>query len=371
MRSQVAPNRFWSPWRLAAALPIGGLLIAALFNTKAATVKERPLDHRTVRFNPSRLIVDGERERPAQARDLTLHLVNDGDVPVRLLRITSSCGCTIVETPSEDTVNPRETTNLQARVTPPAVGEKTSYVEAFTDSPASPVVRAELLLRGEKPRVPYLTAAPKGMSLSCRQGEANSRALVMAAVESVNSPHWLRSVEVDGEGLEVIAEEVTQKPGPTADTCVRTYQYEIRGTPQNKPGRKFYRLAVRSGASIPVEFIPVSVEVRPVLEAVPSSLYVKVKSPARRPIERVINVRDDRPDDGHELQIQQPADDFLTVTAERLAGGGQFSMRLRLRIDGLPNGLAPNGGVRKTTLTLCGDTPGSERLVIPVVVEYR
>ncbi|HEX5446616.1 MAG TPA: hypothetical protein VFW87_22550, partial [Pirellulales bacterium] len=153
--------------------------------------------------------------------------------------------------------------------------------------------------------------------------------------------------------------------------CVRTYRYELRTTGPARAQRIDFQLTLHTAAAKPIAFIPVSLDVRPLISAMPSSVYVKVNSSNEFPIDRVINVRDDRSGNGRELQLQKPADDFLKVTVERLSDGGQFSMRLRLRIDGPPNDPAQNRGVRKTALTLCTDMPENERLVIPVVVEYR
>ena len=154
-------------------------------------------------------------------------VVNVGGSPVRILSISTSCGCAKAEA-SPLLVPPGGRSTVAVTVDSSEVGVRVSTITLQTDAPATPSVELRVAVEGYRDP-PYLVDATKALCFREGYSPGEPREFVVNAVALKSMPEAAPSVTSDLPFLEFGPPTFVDKQhvkGP--EVVIRSYQYPVR-----------------------------------------------------------------------------------------------------------------------------------------------
>ena len=224
------------------------------------------------------VVWEGPSKRPATVQQATAKFVvrNVGGRPVRVVEVTSSCGCA---TPSVTPalIPPGETSIVAVEATPILVGEKVATIALKTDSPETPEVSLKLHIVGNR-RPPFLLRAGGELTFMGDFSAEDTREflVVMIVPEAEKTPPVIGN---SADFLSVSAPTVTTKPHSGSGIVEKHYFYRVAIS--GEPPVGVYRGEIT--ATDPwdkdrKEHVVVSIEKPPAFRVVPSHLLLATEA---------------------------------------------------------------------------------------------
>lgn len=271
---------------------------------------------------------DEKGYRPLTLSDTrtTFDLRNVGGQPVRILEITSSCGCA---TPKMEptTIPPGGTGTVEVQAIPLQVGERLAIVTLKTDSPATPEVVLQLRIVGSR-RPPFLLTAVGDLSFVAGAEEASVREIIATTIEVAGSPPKAPLIKTNVQSLVLDSPTLrAEAPYVEAGTVLRDYVVEVRLVASARQGAFTGDVSVVDPWDAEhIEHLRVHGEVLPILSAVPSRILLRVsQSRVDAEIDASLSVASRHP--APDLAIELENDEApLTISGPRLVGDGQRSV---------------------------------------------
>jgi hypothetical protein len=239
-----------------------------------------------------------------------------GKVPVRLLGVTSSCGCTLAEPLEQSDLAPGESTELRLRGTPPEVGEKRSYFEVQSNSTRSPALRVHVLLRGKEIPLPRVMHTPDRVALQSHRAEHRVTQFEVETLERAGTPDWLGRPPQVPEPFETALQGRREAPGPEKSQIKRTYQYTVAATVSPNALREVeVNLAALGTNRVPVRLI---VEYVPAIRPAPAALFWRITAGSKFPQTRRIVFLGSGPASDTQAEIHPESTDIAWLGFSRL-----------------------------------------------------
>lgn len=245
-------------------------------------------------------------------REATVRITNTGRNHVRLLKITSSCGCTVADLPERERLEPGESTKMRIRGTPPSVGRKNTYVQIETDAAATKWLRINLLLKGKEWPVPRLVRFPDKVVLQNRRQrpEAITATFQLQTVEKEGSDYWLTVPPEVPDLLTLDSASPIESPGPESMLVSRSYGYTITGTVD--PQQQWETTITMK---TPLQQIPIRVvaEYVPPIKIVPNTLFIDLSSGDLTRATRTVRLIGGGTASVPQIQIDPTQDEWLQI----------------------------------------------------------
>ncbi|HUY93355.1 MAG TPA: DUF1573 domain-containing protein [Pirellulales bacterium] len=290
---------------------------------------------------------------------------------VRIARVQTSCGCTVVKKPASPAIAPGAATTLTASATPPSLGEKPVRVEVYIEGEARPLV-ARITLKGRDPPVPAVNWQPLEVVARGAPGSEQVEKFELLSTEHKGSQPWISGAKCDSPGIKVELASPHEERGPSAATVRRKYPVSVAFTLE-KPGRIRLGTISLELSSVPdgsaPRSIPVFSDCRPSVEAAPDTVFASV-SPDELPKEIVVRFRAPLMSSPLELKPDPIEVAWLEVDEPRASGSPSlFCAELPIRITAIP--AEGNGTPRRTTIRLRTNAPDCPLVEIPVYVQPK
>ncbi|MDR3620804.1 MAG: DUF1573 domain-containing protein [Paludisphaera borealis] len=154
-------------------------------------------------------------------------VVNAGGSPVRILSMSTSCGCATAEA-DPVLVPPGGRSTVTVRMDPLEVGVRAATITLETDAPLTPTVGLQVIAEGYR-RPPYLFQMTNGLYFHEGYSRDEPREISIDVVALRSTPDTPPAVTNDLPFLEIgppTSREVDHAKGP--EFVVRTYRYPVR-----------------------------------------------------------------------------------------------------------------------------------------------
>jgi len=337
-----------------------GLVLGGLI----AVVGWHPVVEGALTVEPKSVVFDGADEIDDVA---TIRILNSGTVPIRLLGVTSSCGCTLADPIEQPDLPPGASTELRIRGTPPTSGERRSFVDLECSLPQAARQRIEVLLKGKPIPIPYVKHAPDHLVLRSHRQELREVTFEVETIEHSGSPDWLTSTAESPAPFSMAFAGRQEAPVPNSTHVQRTYRFAVTAPVTPGPLQEARAdLITTRGQPIAIKLTSEHV---PALHTVPAALFWQLESESRLPSTRQIDVvRSEVSEASAEtsFHLVPPQEDWLKV--ERIPINGPDT-RVLARIQVTIVSLPPRGGApSKLVLGIESSHSDCPRLDVPIVV---
>lgn len=239
-----------------------------------------------------------EARHDAKISHHPLQLLNSGRVPIHIVEMKTTCGCTLVSEVPDQPIAPGQKCLVKVRATPPGFGEMRSYLTIRTE-PALPhplVVTVKLF--GKELPVPFVSHAPEIAQLSGTEPSAEAiTEFEVQTVELIDAPLFLKRQQCDHEGLRIWFEDDPLEE-PLFDGKVRRiYKMKVAGSlPASdiETTKDRHLIVTETTVSQPPKSIIVESRVKPLVKIVPSVVNLTVRQDGNSNTECVVALIDSR-----------------------------------------------------------------------------
>lgn len=216
--------------------------------------------------------------RSPEQPDATFEVVNVGGAPVRILSVTTSCGCASARA-EPLLVPPGGRSAVAVKMEPIDVGQKGAAIVVGTDSPQTPEVRLQLIEEGWR-RPPYVLEFRAELFYQQGFSREEVREAAVKVVTSQEAPDKTPLVTSDLPFLECGAPKVSEEPYlGDPRKAVRTYVFPVRFS-ADPPSSGFSGMVSVADPWVPDQVLRRNVigEANRPIRAVPSRLILDVSS---------------------------------------------------------------------------------------------
>ncbi len=293
---------------------------------------------------------------PAKAE---LTLTNAGTAPLKIIRVRSSCGCTVGRPKSGGTWNGKVIPPGGSEVmvlsynTRKGVRKVSQKITIETNDPQRP--RIEFTVRGEVRNI--YEAKPTSRIIFGQINRDETRTQALELMNNLETPVELKLEPLPKDTpFEAQLEEVEKG---------KRYKLVVTTKPPLKIGSNVAKIVLRTGLTrVPTLTFPVTAYVRPRVSVVPRMLLVSNR--IKRPFQRIlrVNYRADKP-----LKITKVESSSPDITTEiippkgNVPRGGTASYQIRVNLP--PGDKLPENGAK---LIIYTDDPSPEYSKIEVEV---
>lgn len=298
---------------------------------------------------------------------IEIDLFNRGARSAKLLRVTTSCGCTLPNPLGNPFLEAGGKTRLVITANPPAFGVKESVVTVETDSEETPQVRIPVRLFGRTLTPPYLATAPAEIRIETTfSSKPSARAFQVTCVESSGEP-WLKGFKASSEKISLDVPKVVEEVRLDTDTVLRHYQTNVDLTWNPSSGESsdvsiWLTPLTRSEPMQPAPHIKVKVICISAIRAMPSGVVLSFHDDGPDKLSRQVNLLsgDDSPWSVSSVESSSPLVSVKMIEPE----AGSRDVRLVL------SAAKPmkDEGVRHSVVRIQTTHSRMREIVIPVVV---
>jgi hypothetical protein len=171
-------------------------------------------------------------------------LKNIGGKPVTILRMQTSCSCTIISGLNESVVPPNGKVLLPFRVNPPSIGTQKSKITIATDSKITPTVIARVVVKSTEPSTPYLVTAPTEVRISGTGTTAAGEFVVSTVEDKTRDPLLNCLPDRYGKALTLLG--VEEATGISDSSVRRNYRFLAEGSIDASHRLEAFRIALPS-----------------------------------------------------------------------------------------------------------------------------
>lgn len=135
--------------------------------------------------------------------DVELTLRNNGDKPLQILGVRTSCSCTVANLPQDTLLEAHGATKLTLKVAPSMFGNSESTITVVTDSTLQPTVDYQIRMTGSDLPIPHLLSQTQQIELSGYiSGELLTGTLEVRTVERLGTESWITGLESNSDEVE-------------------------------------------------------------------------------------------------------------------------------------------------------------------------
>ncbi len=242
---------------------------------------------------PAQLIAsieDGSDTKSFRQR-ITAQLVNRGEVPLKIVSISSSCGCMLAEKLTTDDLLPGGATTLTLNVDLPSVGRKATWVRVNTDSRETPQVVIPVILVGVPLRPPYLDHDVTSIRLhGTKPGTSVGQILTLRAIERRGTVPWIQNIRPQSDLIRVSQIREPTDEASDDESCVkRKYEFHVEMAIPDSADTSasgFLEIVTQEPSQRPLVPISVAIELRPIIRVFPDVVLFDLKASSSLPTER-------------------------------------------------------------------------------------
>ncbi len=200
-------------------------------------------------------------------------LRNRGGTTVRILQMTSSCGCASPKA-NPSIIEPGATSIVEVQAVPLAMGERLATVTLKTDSPITPEISLRLNIIGNR-EPPFMGRAVGDLSFN-NATVSDTRKIQVVTVERVGAVALPPVARSDLPFLNIgAATMIEEAPYTTPDSIYRRYTFDV-GIASAVPGESFAGdvVVIDPWDTRHTERVRVIGEIDPPLKAIPARLLI-------------------------------------------------------------------------------------------------
>lgn len=293
---------------------------------------------------------------PAKAE---LTLTNAGTAPLKIIRVRSSCGCTVGRPKSGGTWNGKTIAPGESEImvlsynTRKGVRKVSQKITIETNDPERP--RIEFTVRGEVRNI--YEAKPTNRVIFGQINREDTKTQTLELTNNLDKPVELKLDPLpENVPFDVRLEEVEKG---------KRYKLVVTTKPPLRNGSNIAKVVLKTGLEkVPTLTYPISAYVRPRVSVVPRMLLVSDK--IKRPFTRIlrVNYRADKPLKITDIKSSDPkitAEIMPTKTKVPTAGTASYQIQVNLP----PGDQLPKDGAKLTIFT---DDPAPEYSKIEVEI---
>lgn len=297
----------------------------------------------------------------------SIQIANRGPTPIRVLEVTSSCGCTLADPIEQPDLEPGATTLLRIRGTPPTAGERRAFVDLECDLPQSKRTRIEVHLKGKPIPLPSLKHSPETVFIRGPREDVHESHFEIETIEVSGTPDWLGQPTGIPAPFEIHLEHRNEAPSRDAGQVQRTYRYQVRARIQSGTTHETH-IALHADGTKPVT-IKVIAEHIPALRAVPAAVFWQIDSTRQLPVSRQIALvaSNNATPTVTTFKPVRPAVNWLdaNVIESTESAESRVLAHVRITITALPD--VSSG--HSTVLTIETNHPDCPRIDVPIVIK--
>lgn len=175
--------------------------------------------------NPNEIVLSDEH---AATHKVTVDLTNSSRSAIHITNIRTTCGCTAISGTLSTTVMPHETFSLQVEASVPAIGDRFSQIQIYTESDTNPTILIPVKMSGRKRVAPYFSYVPERIDIRERLLEDEVAFIIeFQTVEYASRPAWITEI-VTSDSVFVPRDVVIIERSGTVDGFEhRTYRATI------------------------------------------------------------------------------------------------------------------------------------------------
>jgi len=285
-------------------------------------------------FEPADVEVWASDSRTGE-QEVTVTLRNLGGGPVDIAEVRPSCACTVTQVLETTHLEKGASVAIKLRVSPPVYGESDVTVVALATVHQTPPAALSLHLHGST-EVPHLFTSTRSVELvGTAPGEELIGAVDILTDEPAAEAAWITGLESSSPEVttELIERRADLKMSENVIRC--SYVFVVRGaTPERATAASTLTLVTsvpQAGKIKLLRQIPVTLQLAPVVRALPAELIARKRDGDARVECRLAIVADD------EVSFNISADDasgWFRVTAEtKLEDATEHRHTLLVEID--------------------------------------
>lgn len=275
----------------------------------------------------------------SEAPEVTYHLRNDGDHPVRILKVESSCGCSVPRV-EPATIPPGGRARVDVDAKAIQIGYQDATIALLTDSSESPRVDLRLRIIGAR-RPPYLVHSFGELEFRPDVPDGRTRRVYASTFQATDEPVVHPRLSCDLPFVKIgVPAIVDEHPSLFPGAVERRFAYEIRLDDPPSSSRFSGTLLVQDPWDKKVSHsLRVHGSSVPALRASPSRLLVPIKDENRvQPTTATILVWSKDREENLAVTFEPPDDHPAEVTSVAGSEGGrawriELAIRLELPVD--------------------------------------
>lgn len=275
-----------------------GLAIGVLLVVTGAGLYQFRIGRPAYRLTPTQASVHlslADHPEAGRQRVVPLAFVNTGRHPLKLARVDTSCGCTVVKGVPADEIAPDAAVSFDVAVTLPAYGDQRTSITVETDPPSPQPIEVALVMQGASVETPYVNQMPESFELTTRQaGEAVEHVIEVETGEAIDSDPWLTGLETGDPraSFELLGHEDARMQS-AAGIINRWYRFRLSARGPDSPYEPISFPVRPIGTSQPMIAPPhcmISLVYRPAIHISPQRLLVVLGEDARFPQTRTLAI---------------------------------------------------------------------------------
>lgn len=237
-------------------------------------------------------------------------LTNKGTVPVDLLSVSTSCGCTTPRPFSQTRLSPGESTKVPIGINPMSYGSRSVSLTVRTSLANQPEIRVPVQIQGPPLNPPYVRYAPSELVVRMEPGggEQTVRFAAICVERKADGP-WLLGCECTLERVRFSAPELIDEESLDEETVKREYQITANlGTfgeeDESLAGRISFKAASPSMRPLPTFLLRLTNE--QLIRCIPAALIAKSGTTGSSVFKVVVRSDDDSPFRIESVETDEP-----------------------------------------------------------------
>lgn len=331
------------------------------------------------RIEPDSVSLDASKDANEKGEcETVLHVLNDSRKAIRIRKITASCGCTSVGTPTKKLLNHGETADIRIRVQLPTIGEKRSRVTVLVEAESvQHALVTTFLMRGHPIQAPAIINVPKEVVMRC-DADGNATAVVrVRTYEKTGSPPWIASAAADRAIVSVQSAGMDESRSSEPGVNLRVYTYSLKAkrvsesSTQNRNSDTRITLRAAAHSDTPLASFYVRLQEWQPVRLVPEALFLEQVNGTNNNIVRDVRVAfcDER---FHPTSVDATSSvSWIHVKSIRLINDGDRKEAL-LAVELRPGHMPSGRTVRASLLVKAhGDHADSADVTLPVIIKRK
>jgi len=160
--------------------------------------------------------------------DVELTLRNNGDEPLQILGVRTSCSCTVANLPKDTLLTAQRSTKLALKVSPSMFGDTESTITVVTDSILQPAVDFKIRMTGSDIPIPHLLSQTQQIELSgYKSGELLTGTLEVRTVERSGKESWIAGLESNSDVVKSQLRTPVEEADLGGGIISRWYVFEV------------------------------------------------------------------------------------------------------------------------------------------------
>lgn len=312
-----------------------------------------------------------QRAKPNDSGSMTVSLTlkNQGRRPIKILGISTSCGCTVVGKPKKWELKRGDSTILEVQATIPDSGERNSRLQIRYENDQPSEIVVPITLVGAERVIPFVHFIPEQFEMRGFEfDDIRQKSFEVVAIERPESDPWLIGFDCGTTPVHMTTKIVSEESHVKGEIR-RTYCCEVavkESAFTDRPSVAWLQPQFRCNPPATITNVRLTVQKVPAVRSIPAALFVSKDQATRFPIERrVLLINETAEMFGPEVD---GADSGIEV--ERLPGEKENACVFLVRIREKPAANAGPDSVFRSEIRLKTSIAATPEVRIPLTIEY-